>query len=196
MAFSKEGFPPSIREKTDVAMAKAKQQTKRKGNWRGLKTPPRQEDEKIPVIGSSCTWRDAELDHLKVKVQRVVDVRELIPEKFWRFEHLKYYKECTLPSSFFDKLMVGKDELYALSEEDLTNEETVNLIRNPSRAVFQSLREIFSLQPEARRLNISRKRKSVGSQSQLPPDDSHSAEPVPVLNLPKSNPKSPGNRVL
>jgi len=101
VAFSKEGFSPSIAEKkTDVAMAKAKQQAKRKSNWRGPKTPSRQEQEKIPVIGSSCTWRDAELDHLKVKVQRDVDVRELIPEKFWRFEHLTYYKECTLPQSF------------------------------------------------------------------------------------------------
>jgi hypothetical protein len=195
VAFSKEGFPPSTGDTTDVAMAQAKQQAKRKGKLMAQKTPPRQEDEKIPVVGSSCTWRDAELDHLKVKVQRDVDVRELIPEKFWRFEHLKYLKNV-LSLNLFDVLMVGKDELCALSEEDLTNEETVNLIRNPSRAIFQSLREIFSLQPEARKLNLSRKRKSVGSQSQLPPDDSHSPEPYPALNLPKSNQKSPGNCVL
>src|SRR5271154_5136988 len=121
-------------------------------------------------------------------------MRELIPEKFWRFEHLKNYKKCTL--CLLEKLMVGKDELCALSEEDLMNQETVNLIQNPSRGLFQSLREIFSLQPEARKLNLSRKRKSVGSQSQLPPDDSHSPEPHPALNLPKSNQKSPGNCVL
>ena len=70
MAFSKEGFPPSIGDTTDLAMANAKQQAKRKGKWRAQKTPPKQEETKIPVIGSSCTWGDEELDYLKVKVQK------------------------------------------------------------------------------------------------------------------------------
>lgn len=97
MTFFKEGSPvPRFAgKKTDVAMAKAKQQAKRKGR-RGPKTPPRQLEEKIPVIGSSCTLRDAELEHLKVKVTRDVDVRELIPEKFFAFGHLPEYEECSV----------------------------------------------------------------------------------------------------
>jgi hypothetical protein len=164
-----------------IAMAKAKQQAKRKGNWRGPKTPPRQV-EKIPIIGSSCTWRDEELDHLKVKVLTDVDVRELIPEKFWRFDHLEYYEECIHPPSVF--LIVGKDELCALSEEDLKSREVVNRILNPSQTIFQSLQQVMLLQPEVRKLNLSRKRKLV-SQSQL--------QSSLVLNLPKSNQKLPGN---
>ena len=121
-------------------------------------------------------------------------MRELIPEKFWRFEHLKNYKKCTL--CLLEKLMVGKDELCALSEEDLMNQETVNLIQNPSRGLFQSLRELFSSQPEVRKLNISCKRKSIGSQSQLCPDDLDSAEPAPAHQPSKPNQKSPGNRAL
>jgi len=82
-------------------MAKAKQQAKRKGNWRGPKTPPRQEEEeRVPIIGSSCTWRDKELDHLKVKVVMGVDAREMIPEKFFGFGHLVDYNECILPLLF------------------------------------------------------------------------------------------------
>jgi hypothetical protein len=88
-------------ERTDVAMAKAKQQAKRKANYRGSKTPPKQEEQKIPIIGSSCTWRDAELDHLRVKVRRDVDVREFILDKFFEFDHLEEYDECTPPSRLF-----------------------------------------------------------------------------------------------
>src|SRR5437762_13963201 len=94
------------------------------------------------------------------------------------------------PASVIYVLMVGKQELYALSEEDLMNEATVNHLRNQSRMLFQSLREIFSMQPEARKWNLSRKRKSLGSQSsQLPPDRSRSLEPPPTLNPPKSTQK-------
>ena len=84
-----------IFEKADVAMAKSKQHAKRKRK-QGQKTPPPAKEPKLPVIGSSCTWREAELDHLKVKVLREVDVRLMIPDKFWRFEHLEEYEECTI----------------------------------------------------------------------------------------------------
>ena len=82
-----------------LAMEKAKQQTKRKGNWRGPKTPTKsRKKDQIPVIGSSCTWRDAELQHFNVRVVQDVDVRgTMIPDKFWRFDGLKYYNECTAP---------------------------------------------------------------------------------------------------
>jgi len=75
-------------------MAKARQQAKRKGKWREQRTP-RLKEPKTPVIGSSCTWRDAELDHFKVKVERDVDVREMIPDKCFNFDHLQNYKDCT-----------------------------------------------------------------------------------------------------
>ena len=44
------------------------------------------------------------------------------------------------PASVVYLLMVGKQELHALSEEDLMNEATVNHLRNQSRMLFQSLR--------------------------------------------------------
>ena len=97
------------------------------------------------------------------------------------------------PASVVYMLMVGKQELYVLSEEDLMNEATVNHLRNQSRMLFQSLREIFSMQPEAWKWNLSHKWKSLGSQSsQLPPDSTRSLEPPPALNSPKSTQKPQG----
>ena len=83
-------------ENADVAMAKSIQHAKGRGKRRGPKTPPPSKEPKMPVIGSSCTWREAELDHLKVDVLRDIDVRKLIPNEFFEFDHLRYYKECRL----------------------------------------------------------------------------------------------------
>ena len=77
-------------------MAKAKQQAKRHTkSSRAKRTPePKQQ---IPVIGSSCTRKESELDQFKVKVCRDVDVRGMIPEKFFSFEHLEYCTDYTCP---------------------------------------------------------------------------------------------------
>ena len=75
-------------------MAKARQQAKRKGNRREQRTPQSKEPD-IAVIGSSCTWKDAELYHFKVTVVRDVDVRKMIPERFFNFDHLRRYAACT-----------------------------------------------------------------------------------------------------
>jgi hypothetical protein len=77
-------------------MAKEKAQRKRQ-----RRIPPRnrntpQPKEEVPVIGSSCTWRDSELEHFKVTVRRDVEAREMIPDKFFSFGHLEGYQECTL----------------------------------------------------------------------------------------------------
>jgi hypothetical protein len=74
-------------------MAKGKSR-KGKSPQDGITTP-----EHVPqtlTIGSSCTWRAAELDHMKVRIRRDVDVAEMIPERFFNFEHLENYNECTL----------------------------------------------------------------------------------------------------
>jgi hypothetical protein len=75
--------------------------------------------------------------------------------------------------------MVGKEELCALSEEDLMNEATVSRFRNRSGVVFQSLQEIFSKQSKARNLNLSGKRKPVSLQPQVPQVNLQSNPPPP-----------------
>jgi len=76
-------------------MAKAREQAKRKRSKREQRTPQPKEPE-TPVIGSSCTWRDEELDHFKVKVERDVDVRKMMPDKFFNFDHLEDYNACNI----------------------------------------------------------------------------------------------------
>jgi hypothetical protein len=92
VAFSEEGI--SHEERVDKAMAKAKQQSKRKTKRRERTTPQPKEPD-IAVIGSSYTWKDSELERFMVKVVGNIDVRKMIPEKFFNFDHLKNYKDCT-----------------------------------------------------------------------------------------------------
>ena len=50
----------------------------------------------VPVIGSSCTWKQDELDFFRVKVERGVEVKNImIPERFWDFGGLERYEKCT-----------------------------------------------------------------------------------------------------
>jgi len=65
----------------------------------------------------------------------------------------------------FDGLMIGQEELCALSEEDLMKEEIVNRIRNTSGLVFKALRQIRLKQPDIRQINISTKRRKSDSLS-------------------------------
>jgi len=60
--------------------------------------------------------------------------------------------------------MAGKEELCALAKDAEMDEETVNRIRNPSRLVFESLRQIRMTQPDIREINLSAKRKLASSE--------------------------------
>ena len=40
---------------------------------------------------SSCTWEEDQLDHFRVTIEKDVDVKRVIPEKFFVFEHLAEY---------------------------------------------------------------------------------------------------------
>src|SRR5438876_6292561 len=62
-----------------VAMAAEKKQKKRlKGKQQ---TPKKQKVQEKPVIGSSSTWKEEELERFKVQRGGEVDVKSLIPEK-------------------------------------------------------------------------------------------------------------------
>jgi len=69
------------------AMAKARKHARVKSKYRNASlTPP-------PIIGSSCTWTKAELDRFRVHVTYGVDVKEMIPSKFFQFKHLEKYEK-------------------------------------------------------------------------------------------------------
>ena len=75
----------------DLAIWMEKRQAKRqKTTPTRTKTP----EPKNPVIGSSCTWRGRELSEFKVVVQRDVDPKQMVPPKFFAFDHLAGYEQC------------------------------------------------------------------------------------------------------
>ena len=62
----------------------------------GPKRTPPPKPPKIEVIGSSCTWGDEQLTTFKVDVKSKRDVNpiEIIPEKFFKFDHLNRFSKC------------------------------------------------------------------------------------------------------
>ena len=80
-----------------VALAKEMEHAKRPGRTR-LRTPQREKRKEVPVIGSSCTWKQDELDHFGVTLHGDIDVREMIPEKYFDFEGFARYERCILLS--------------------------------------------------------------------------------------------------
>lgn len=77
-----------------IAMARSKVHAKRPGRTRERTPQNRGKRNEVAVIGSSCTWKRDELDCFKVRMERDVDVRRMIPEKFFEFGHLVDYDEC------------------------------------------------------------------------------------------------------
>ena len=69
-------------------------------------------------------------------MQREVDVKAFIPEKFFDFEHLEEYDNC-IRHSRSGGLTASKNELCALSKEDVKNPVIVNKNRNTVILHFQ-----------------------------------------------------------
>lgn len=61
------------------------------------RTPSKAKDPDRPLIGSSSTWRNDQLDRFMVE-QRVLDVRRMIPEKWFDFGRIDKYQSGTEPS--------------------------------------------------------------------------------------------------
>jgi hypothetical protein len=80
-----------------LAMSKAEQDAEKEAQDRTRdKTPQQVEkaEKETPVIGSSSTWKQEEVDHFNVKIEKNIDVRRMIPQKFFTFDHLERYTHC------------------------------------------------------------------------------------------------------
>ena len=71
-------------------MAGEKKQKKR-AKLAGPNTPKKTRRPDNPVIGSSSTWKDEQLDLFKV-IAGEVDVKEMIPEKWFDYGTLQNYQ--------------------------------------------------------------------------------------------------------
>jgi len=76
-------------------MAGEKKQKAR--NYSQPRTPTKPRIPERPVIGSSSTWRQEQLDRFLVE-QRPLDVKEMIPEKWFEFGQLENYQSSNMPS--------------------------------------------------------------------------------------------------
>jgi hypothetical protein len=140
-----------------LALVKAKQDAKKqKKAARTRDKTPQVEKKEILVIGSASTWKLDELQHFNVKIEKDVDVTKMIPQRYFAFDHLERYTRCLFPRR--SSLIVGKEQLCALSDKDVENERVVNRIENNSFMVFVSLLQLFQVQSDLGQANITRKR--------------------------------------
>jgi hypothetical protein len=107
-------------EELMVAMARAKEHLNKHSRTRE-RTPQRRKMKDVPVIGSSCTWKRDELDHFKVTIERDIDVRTMIPDEVFEFDHFEGYSVCPNSQLMWNRLMVGKSQLCTLGERDVEN---------------------------------------------------------------------------
>jgi hypothetical protein len=143
-----------------LALVKAKQDVKKqKKAARTRDKTPRAEKKEILVIGSSSTWKLDELKHFNVKIEKDVDVTKMIPQRYFAFDHLERYARCLFPRR--NSLIVGKEQLCAMSDKDVKNERVVNRIENNSFMVFVSLLQLFQVQSDLGHANITRKRQEI-----------------------------------
>jgi hypothetical protein len=80
----------------------------------------------------------------------------MIPERFFDFS-VTVHSRLAL-------LILGKTELCALAEAEATDSKVINKLRTRTSLVFEYLCQIYDLQPDARRANLSRKR-NIGKQT-------------------------------
>jgi hypothetical protein len=60
------------------------------------RTPSKPQIPERPVIGSSSTWRKDQLDRFLVE-QSLVEVKEMIPGRWFEFGQLENYQACNEP---------------------------------------------------------------------------------------------------
>ena len=70
-------------------MAAAKKQAKRQRT--APRTPMKPKEPNKPMIGSSSTWRQDELDRFEVRMGSEVDAKKIVPEKWFDFSSLEEY---------------------------------------------------------------------------------------------------------
>lgn len=84
-----------------------------------MKAPPKRPPPPPKIIGSSCTWRIAELQEFKVEyTEKEVDCKSLFdkPERWFNFDDLLYYKKGNIvPSVMHVSLIYVSEGAVALN---------------------------------------------------------------------------------
>jgi len=150
-------------------MAGEKRQ-KKQAKLAGASTPKRTQRPETPVIGSSSTWNDDQLDLFKVTEAEEVDIKRMIPEKWFDYGTLENYQYST--SSLFSQLTLARDNLLSVEPADLSDNKVLLRKAQQLYGAFRTLRKIQKLKvTDSRKENLSEKRheKHVQQVSEMPP---------------------------
>ena len=134
-----------------------------------MKTPPTRPPP-AKIIGSSCTWRTAELQELKVDyTSKEVDCKSLFenPERWFNFDDLAYYRKGNTGSVFVisvcisSNFMIVKDQLLSIGSLEEASDRDVLLDKAPWWAsVFADFSALHVRETVQRKENLSTKRKA------------------------------------
>jgi hypothetical protein len=124
------------------------------------RTPSKAKDLERPLIGNSSTWRNDELDRFMVE-QRVLDVRRMIPEKWFDFGKLDNYQSCTKPTSVFgrERLIIVRDQITSVTSDEITNNRVIVQKAPHFISTFRNLQDLRRLNvTDTRQDNLAEKR--------------------------------------
>lgn len=156
-------------------MAAARKQNKRQKT--APRTPKKPKQLPKPIIGSSSTWKDEELERFKVRRGGEADPKTLIPEKWFDFESLERYQFGMNPH--VTQLTIVRNQLTSIGPTDLLNDRVLFEKATHFHAMFLTLQDLENLKiTETRMENLADKRheKRNPSSSQSIP----SSQVVPV----------------
>jgi hypothetical protein len=135
-------------------MAGGKQQKKRIKPQ--PQTPSKPRITERPLIGSSCTWNKGELDRFLVN-QRVLEVKNMIPERYFEFGQVEGYQSSSKPFQML--LTVARDEITSVQKDEINNTRVVMKKTPFFSNSFRNLRHICELNITDTRLeNLAEKR--------------------------------------
>ena len=114
------------------------------------RTPSKPRIPEKPVIGSSCTWRKEQLERFLVE-QTMLEVREMIPEKWFEFGQVENYQSSNDPFQML--LTVVRDQITSVQTDEIKTNRVI-LQKAPNFTnTFWNLQHLRGLSVTDTRLN-------------------------------------------
>lgn len=161
-----------------VAMRREKRQQKR-AKVAGTSTPKKSNPPK-PEIGSSSTWNHDELETFKVHPAKEVEVKDIVPEKWFDFGNVTRYQSSI--SSLFFQLILARNKLVSVQPDDLRDSDVILEKSGWFNFAFGTLQDLEDLKtPDSRIDSLAEKR--------------HEKHARRVLSMPPPVSQQPARRV-
>jgi hypothetical protein len=134
------------------------------------RTPSKPKEPERPLIGSSSTWRNDQLDRFMVE-QKMLDVKAVIPEKWFDFGQFDNYQARF---NFQDtELTVVRDQIISVQADELSDNRTIHQKAPDFMSVLRAAHELRDLAvTEVRLDNFAEKRQEKRSSRPIGPPTS------------------------